>query len=191
MIGTQVRTPVTLIPALVLLSYVLKPIEEDRLETALAKVREHVERKGAISEKQRLLEFVMSLTGQPRDAVTNMIEAPELVHAYPDRISIRDGGEITRVPVADIDWIDAAGDYMCIHVSGETHIMRSTLKSLMEKLDPEKFKRIHRSTVVNLDRIVKATAQSKGEYLLLLDCEHELKVSRNYRMEIRNFLNEH
>ena len=92
------------------------------------------------------------------------------------------------VEIDDIDWVDAAGDYMCVHVKGETLIMRSTLKSLMSRLDGDKFKRIHRSTVVNLDRIVKATPLHKGEYILELDCDQQLKVSRNYREAIKRFL---
>jgi two-component system LytT family response regulator len=69
-------------------------------------------------------------------------------------------------------------------------IMRSTLKGLMSRLDEEKFKRIHRSTVVNLDRIAKATPLHKGEYILKLDCDEQLKVSRNYRQAIKKFLTE-
>ena len=79
---------------------------------------------------------------------------------------------------------------MCIHVAGQTHIMRSTLKNLMARLDPLKFKRIHRSTIVNLDRIIKATPLQKGEFMLDLDCDEKLKVSRNYRQEIKLYLDE-
>jgi two-component system LytT family response regulator len=68
--------------------------------------------------------------------------------------------------------------------------MRSTLKNLMSRLDQEKFKRIHRSTIVNLDRIVKATPLTKGEYILDLQCDQQLKVSRNYRQAIKLFLTE-
>ena len=115
-------------------------------------------------------------------------DVDELVNKEPSRLAIRDGGKTTWVNQEDIEWIDAAGDYMCIHVGSETHIMRSTLKSLMSRFDPEKFKRIHRSTIVNLDRIVKATPLQKGEYMLDLDCGEKLKVSRNYRQEVKLFL---
>ena len=67
---------------------------------------------------------------------------------------------------------------------------RSTLKTLMTRLDPDKFKRIHRSTVVNLDRIEQVTPLHKGEYILDLDCDERLKVSRNYRQAIKNYLSE-
>ena len=106
------------------------------------------------------------------------------------KIAIKDNDGTVLVSIDDIDWVDAAGDYMCIHVKGETLIMRSTLMNLMAKLDPDQFKRIHRSTVVNLARIVKATPLKKGEYLLDLDRDVQLKVSRNYRQAIKSFLTE-
>ena len=104
------------------------------------------------------------------------------------KIAIKDQDSTVLIDANDIDWVDAAGDYMCVHVKGLTHVMRSTLKSLMSRLDPDKFKRIHRSTVVNLDRIDEVTAQKKGEYILHLDCDERLKVSRNYRDAIKLFL---
>jgi two-component system LytT family response regulator len=106
------------------------------------------------------------------------------------KIVIKDNEGTVLVSIDDIDWVDAAGDYMCVHVKGETLILRSTLKSLVAKLDPEMFVRIHRSTVVNLKRIVKATPLNKGEYILDLDCDEQLKVSRNYRQAIKEFLTE-
>ena len=104
------------------------------------------------------------------------------------KLAIKEQDSTVLISIDDIDWVDAAGDYMCLHVKGETHILRSTLKSLMVRLDPGKFKRIHRSTIVNLERIVKATPLQKGEYILDLDCDERLKVSRNYRHEITSFL---
>jgi two-component system LytT family response regulator len=92
------------------------------------------------------------------------------------------------VDIEDIDWVDAAGDYMCLHVKGETLILRSTLKQLIQRLDPEQFKRIHRSTIVNLERIVRVMPLKKGEYLLDLGNDEQLKVSRNYREAIKSLL---
>ena len=106
------------------------------------------------------------------------------------KLAIKSHDGTVLVEVDDIDWVDAAGDYMCVHVSGETHILRSTLKNLMQRLDPDQFKRIHRSTVVNLERIVKVTPLKKGEYLLDLGNEEQLKVSRNFRDAIKVFLDD-
>ena len=68
----------------------------------------------------------------------------------PKILPIRQGREIVRVPISAIDWIDAAGDYMCIHADGNTHILRGTMKELEGYLDPKLFQRVHRSTIVNL-----------------------------------------
>ena len=88
----------------------------------------------------------------------------------------------------DIAWIDAAGDYMCVHVEGETHIMRSTMKKLLEQLDEGMFKRVHRSTVVNMKHIKQIFPHTKGEYFLLIGEHDRIKVSRNYREVVKEFL---
>lgn len=104
------------------------------------------------------------------------------------KLAIKDSDIVTLVPEVDIDWVDAAGDYMCIHVKGETHIMRCTMKELLSQLDDTLFKRVHRSTIANLDRIAKVTPHTKGEYFLHLNCGEKLKVSRNYKESIKAFI---
>jgi len=89
------------------------------------------------------------------------------------------------IPFDDIDWVDAAGDYMCVHALGETHIVRSTLRELLKKLDDKLFVRIHRSTVVNIARVVSISSIQKGGSLLHLAEGQTLKVSRNYREPTR------
>jgi two-component system LytT family response regulator len=169
--------------------YILKPLDGRRLERALARVMLRLrdtdtERKtslvGAIDEIAR------KVVGRPDSRNPGQVDAnPSLVDR---KIAIKDTDSTVLVDIDEIDWVDAAGDYMCIHVKGETLIMRSTLKNLMSRLDADKFKQVHRSTVVNLDRIVKATPLHKGEYILDLDCDERLKVSRNYRQAIKLFL---
>ncbi len=92
-------------------------------------------------------------------------------------LPIRLGRETVRLPVAAIDWVDAAGDYMCVHAEGRTHVVRATMKQFEERLDPADFQRIHRSTIVNLRRIRKLKPHTNGEYFLTLDGGHELKLS--------------
>ncbi len=101
------------------------------------------------------------------------------------KLLVRDSGVIKVVRFDDIDWVDAAGDYMCIHAQGETLVMRSTMRELIQKLDPCGFVQIHRSTVVNVDKIVSITALPKGAGLLELTTGKQLKVSRNYRDAVR------
>lgn len=170
--------------------YLLKPIDEVRLQRAVARANQRVGQDEDNENKTPLVgaidEIARKVAGRGDEAALPDSAAKSLSESR--KLAIKDNDATVLVSVDDIDWIDAAGDYMCIHVAGETHIMRSTLKNLMSRLDPEKFKRIHRSTVVNLDRIAKATPLQKGEYMLDLDCEEKLKVSRNYRQEIKIFL---
>ena len=101
------------------------------------------------------------------------------------KLVIKDRGAITFVEQEDIDWVDAAGDYMCVHVQGQTHIMRSTLKNLLAQLSPELFQRVHRSTIVNIQRVTKVIPLAKSEYFLVLGEDEKLKVSRNYKEVVR------
>jgi two-component system LytT family response regulator len=105
------------------------------------------------------------------------------------KITIKDRDSIKLVKVDSIAWVDAAGDYMCVHAEGETHIMRCTMKHLLDELDDTVFKRVHRSTIVNLNCIEEVIPHTKGEYFLQLDNGERIKVSRNYRGEIKMFLN--
>ena len=93
--------------------------------------------------------------------------------------------QVKVIPFDDIDWVDAAGDYMCVHAKGETHIIRITLGELMDRLEDKLFVRIHRSTIVNIERVVSITALPKGGSLLELSEGTALKVSRNYRESVR------
>jgi two-component system LytT family response regulator len=163
--------------------YVLKPIDDERLQAAIERAIENVAQRNLVDQKQNLVKVFMDITGAAP------AEVEEIAHgsgdAWPDRLVIRDGDETHRVPVADIDWVDAAGDYMCVHAGGTTHIMRSTMKQLEELLNPLQFLRVHRSTIVNASRIEKAQHLSNGEYLLSLTGGSQIKVSRSYRDKIR------
>ncbi len=90
--------------------------------------------------------------------------------------------------VESIDWIDAAGDYMCVHAEGDTHVLRGTMKRLEELLDPDKFVRIHRSTIVNRLRVRSLRPHRNGEYFLTLDNSRELKLSRKYKANLERLV---
>ena len=171
--------------------YMLKPIDGKRLQRAVARALQRFKDSDDTPEhKSPLLgaidEMARKVAG--RSDTKNPEQSSEEALAADRKIAIKDHDSTVLIEIDDIDWVDAAGDYMCVHVKGETLVMRSTLKSLMSRLDGDKFKRIHRSTVVNLERIIKATPLHKGEYILELDCDQQLKVSRNYREAIKIFL---
>ncbi len=171
--------------------YLLKPIDEARFQTALERVREHVRAKSAVNQRDRLMEIIAEITGSGELALDELLTrgraAVEAKH--PEVLPIRQGRETVRVPVAAIRWIDAAGDYMCIHAGSDTHILRGTMKELEELLDPKLFQRVHRSTIVNLRLVKSLRAHMNGEYFLTLDGGHELKLSRTYRDKVEYFLN--
>jgi two-component system LytT family response regulator len=170
--------------------YLLKPIDDDRFDATLEKVRAHISARDAMQQRDRLFGLIGEITGCGEVALEELLEhgraAVERSHA--DILPIRQGREIVRVPIASIEWIDAAGDYMCIHASGQTHILRGTMKELEDILDPRLFQRVHRSTIVNLRRVKSLRAHMNGEYFLTLEGAQELKMSRTYRDKVEYFL---
>ncbi|MCW8879384.1 MAG: LytTR family DNA-binding domain-containing protein [Kangiellaceae bacterium] len=169
--------------------YVLKPIEEERLATAIQRVRDHLNQSDSENQKQRLMDLITNITGESPAKIDEMLAqgtAPS--EAYPEKIAIKDRGETTLVPSRDIAWVEAAGDYMCIHANDQVHVLRSTMKNLEKKLDPNHFQRIHRSTIVNLNQIEKVCSHINGEYFLILNGGSRLKMSRSYRDKIKHII---
>lgn len=169
------------------IDYVLKPIEDDRLYEAVQRALLHRNQEASSAGKEKLMKLVMSMTGESAAGVEALAEASK-GDPWPEKITIKDGSDIQFIRVIDIAWVDAAGDYMCIHASGKTHIMRITMKQLEGMLNPAVFLRVHRSTIVNSQQIVGAQTLSNGEYLLNLEGDSQLKVSRSYKDRIREFL---
>lgn len=169
------------------IDYLLKPIDSDRLAEAVQLAKDHLSQSGAVTDKQRLLELIISITGKSENSVSQLLKDHSGIKSYPDRLAIKDGGETTLVETQDIDWVDAAGDYMCIHENDKTHVMRITMKDLEAKLDPAKFQRVHRSTIVNLDRVKKVCSHMNGEFYLLLHNEASVKMSRSYKDKVKHF----
>mgnify|MGYP001376514888 FL=1 len=170
--------------------YLLKPVESNRLKEAINKAQKLKMQEGALGEKQKLLELAASLSGKSLDAIGELLESGDDLIEHADRLAIKDGTSLTFVPVKDIDWIDAAGDYMCVHVKGETHIMRTTMKELEARLAPSIFQRVHRSTIVNLERVEKISSHINGEFHLILGGGISLKMSRSYKNKVKHFFRE-
>ncbi len=167
--------------------YLLKPVEGERLAESISKAQLRKQQQSTVDEKQRLLNLVIKLTGKSTAASGELLENQDELAEHADRLAIKDGSSITFVPVRDIDWIDAAGDYMCVHVKGVTHIMRTTMKELEAKLDPSIFQRVHRSTIVNLHRVEKVSSHINGEFHLTLSTGSSLKMSRSYKDKVKHF----
>lgn len=174
--------------------YVLKPIDEESLNRAVKRCIERVQLiTGNEGFKPRIIQAIdqiMKRNSSLSEATENSIPAPVEKPVQDQKIVVKDRSAITLVDQDDIDWVDAAGDYMCLHVGGVTHIMRSTLKSLLAQLNPRIFKRVHRSTIVNINRIEKIIPHTKGECFLVLAEDERIKVSRNYRTVIKSLIDE-
>jgi two-component system LytT family response regulator len=168
------------------IDYLLKPIDDARLDAAIERVRRTLAARDSDDHCARLLRLLGDVSGRPDLTLDQaLIDADRLAQPAEERLSIKDAGRILRVPLEEILWIDAAGDYMCVHTSQETHVLRATMRELEGRLDPRRFQRIHRSTIVNVGRVKELRAHLNGEYFLILDSGQQLKLSRSYKEKVR------
>jgi two-component system LytT family response regulator len=160
--------------------YLLKPYDDVRFAAALQRGKDEVRRRQADTVNSRLHQLLDYLQQVPAPA------APPENAA--DRILLKSSGEIFFLKAEEIDWIEAEGDYMKFHVNGRTHLMRETMARLEARLDPKHFIRIHRSTIVNIDRLRKLSPSFAGEYAVILHDGTKLKLSRGYHERIAALL---
>ena len=172
------------------LDYILKPIDEERLHQVLEKVRANLSQRRALNHKRMLLELASQISGESISSFADLEEKKiaDLVHKEPSRLAIRDGGRTTWVNQEEIEWIDAAGDYMCVQANGTTYIMRKTMKELEKELDEGILQRIHRSTIVNVRLVREMESHINGEYFLTLESGHRVKLSRTYKDKLKLFM---
>lgn len=167
--------------------YLMKPVEEDRLADTLERVRQRLTEKRGVEEAEKLKEVLAEVAPEAAEEVA----AADDSHAasrYEKMINIKDRGQIFRVDVDSIEKIDAAGDYMCIYTADNTLILRETMKDLEKRLDPRRFQRVHRSTIVNLDQVRQVKPHTNGECFLVLGSGAQVKVSRSYRDVVARFV---
>ena len=156
--------------------YLLKPYDDARFGAALQRAKEEVRRRQTDTVNTRLTQLLDYL--QTSGGAGQTVEPPS------DRILLKSSGEIFFLKAEEIDWIEAEGDYMKFHVAGRAHLMRETMARLEARLDPKRFIRIHRSTIVNIDRLRKLSPSFAGEYAVVLHDGTKLKLSRGYHERI-------
>lgn len=164
------------------LDYLLKPYDDERFATAVSRAKEEL-RQGEVADLTRRL--ISLLEKQPGEWAT---EPSAAAGKYLQRVMLKTSGRVTFLRVEDIDWIEAEGDYVRIHASGSRHLIRDTMKRLEDQLDPSRFVRTHRSTIVNLDRIKELHPFFHGDYLIVLKDGTELKLSRSRRRSLEDRL---
>ena len=167
--------------------YLMKPVDEDRLADTLERVRQRLAEKRGAEEATRLMEVLAEVAPEPAENISEGPDAPASSR-FEKLINIKDRGQIFRVDVDTIERIDAAGDYMCIYTGDNTLILRETMKDLEKRLDPRRFQRVHRSTIVNLDLVKQVKPHTNGECFLVLDSGAQVKVSRSYREVVARFV---
>ncbi len=172
------------------LDYVLKPVDGKRLQAAVDKVAQYIALHEEEGHKHKLAKLVADYTGDDCEDILRKLASGEEINTNPygEILAIKDGSEVTRVNINDIQWVDAAGNYMCVHATEQTHIMRRTMKELEDDLDPRKFVRVHRSAIVNINYVQKLVSHISGEYHLILSNGSELKVSRSHRDQIKEMI---
>ncbi len=165
------------------LDYLLKPFDDARFEKALRQAKSQIGQREISRLSQRLLALL-----EDRDAQARPPPARRAA-SYLTRLLVKSSGRVFFLKTDDIDWVEAADYYIKLHVGRKSHLLRESMSELESKLDPEKFVRIHRSTIVNLDRVREMHPLFGGEYAVLLHDGTELKLSRSRREQLQKLLN--
>lgn len=153
--------------------YLLKPFDRERFRTALQRARERLQRNPDPRNDQALSEVLAAL--------------PARLHPH-DRVTVRSQGRISFVNTAEINWICAADNYVELHVGDTTHLLRTTIAALANRLRRNRFVRISRSHLVNLDRVKEIRSRSHGDYSVILQDGTRLPGTRNYRHHLARSL---
>ncbi len=142
------------------LDYLLKPFDDARFHLAMQRAKQKIAAQESVS---------------PR-------ETP--------RLTVRSAGQVAYVRIPDIDWVEAADYYVCLHVGLKSHLLRKSMAELEQELDPQIFCRIHRSTIVNLRRVRALEVDDAGEYEVILDGGRKLRLSRRFRKDLQSRMRE-
>lgn len=153
--------------------YLLKPFDRDRFKTALHRALDHIQHHQTGELSQRLTALLAEVKPEPK---------------HLERLAIKSSGRVLFLKTDDIDWIEAADNYVSLHVGAETHLHRETMSALVEELPAKKFLRISRSTIVNVDRIRELQPLFHGEYVVILRGGTKLTLSRNYREALNQLM---
>lgn len=152
------------------LDYLLKPFDRNRFHEALLRARDQIERRSTGDLERRLLELVEDLKPAPHPL---------------DRFVVKTGGRVFFVRADEIEWIEAAGNYVKLHVGSEAHLFRETMNAIETKLDSDLFFRIHRSHIVNIERVRELQPWFNGEFVVFLRSGTRLTLSRGYREKLQ------
>lgn len=158
------------------IDYLLKPFDRERFRKALGRAKQQIRRRQDAGEMdQRLLTLLTQIKAEPK---------------YLERVVIKSVGRVFFLKTCEIDWIEAEGNYAKLHVGGEAHLLRETMSRLEAKLDPEKYLRIHRSTIVNVERIRELQPLFSGDCAVILRDGTRLTLSRSHRDKLMHLFDQ-
>jgi len=155
------------------LDYLLKPFDQERFEKALQRAKAHIQNEKSENITERILSALEEIKSKP-------------VHL--ERLVIKMNGHVFFVKTNDIDWLEAEGNYVRLHAGKESYLLRDTISALEGQLDTKRFVRVHRSAIVNVDRIQELQAWFHGEYRIILREGVQLTLSRSYREKLHELL---
>ncbi len=155
------------------LDYLLKPFDDERFAQSLQRARTYLNGNAAGEIRERLARLVKGLPSQGQ---------------YLLRVAVKSAGRVVFLKAGEIDWIEAAGNYVNLHVGKESYLLRGRMSELEKRFDPEQFFRIHRSTMVNLDRVKELQPLFKGEGIVILKDGQKLSASRSCSQRLQAFL---
>lgn len=181
--------------------YLLKPFDQERFRRSLDRARSHLQmgRAGNVNDKlQSLMRYLnidptqlSQLPQSPSGAPQTGTSQGNGHSTQSDRLVVKSGGRVYFLKTDEIDWVEAAGNYVRLHVSKDSHLLRETMNGIETKLDTRRFMRIHRSTIVNLERIKELQPWFHGDYVVLLRDGTRLTLSRGYRDRLQTVLGSH
>ena len=183
--------------------YLLKPFDQERFRRSLDRARTHLQldRASRVNDKLQTLMHYLNidpnqLSQLPQSPAGSPAGASKQGNghshaAQSDRLVVKSGGRVYFLKTAEIDWVEAAGNYVRLHVNKDSHLLRETMNGIEDKLDTHHFLRIHRSTIVNLERIKELQPWFHGDYVVLLRDGTRLTLSRGYRDKLQQVLGSH
>ena len=155
------------------LDYLLKPFDKDRFQKALDRARAQIGRQQHSGMDRKLMSVLELFRPQPE---------------YPERIVVKSGGHVLFLRTAELDYVESAGNYVRLHVAGKSHLLRETMNEMQAKLHPQKFVRIHRSTLVNVERVKELQPWFGGGYVVILHNGTKLNMSRTHKNAIASVM---
>jgi two-component system LytT family response regulator len=153
--------------------YLLKPFDRRRFRESLNRAKNHLAR---------------DRSEAPDDKLRALFEHFTTSRRAPDRIAVRTNGRVVFVKIDEVDWIEASDNYVCLHCGKDTHVLRETMAQIESRLDPARFLRVHRSAIVNLDRIKELQPWFRGDYRVVLRDGTELTLTKSHREKLESRL---